>query len=518
MTVDVILPQRVGCPPFPGAARGAPRWASENSGAGAHFALQPGLRLRPAADGDGGVLFALRPLMAMRLNAAAFALLEALSDGGRSVGAAARLAGMSPPDAAEFCNRLTRRRLLVRTPPAAAVWPSVSIILAARGRHAATRACVASLLALDYPGAPCEIIVVDDASAPPLAPALAGLPIRLIRLDRNLGQSAARNRGAAMAGGNLLAFIDNDCLAEPGWLTALVPHFADPEVAIVGGRTVAPAADGAIAAFEAVRSPLDMGAHGGAVGPDETIAYLPTCNLVVRREVFQNIGGFEAGMRVGEDVDFVWRVLRVGAHAARYVPDGRVVHHHRTRLLPLLRRRADYGSSEADLQHRHPTQRRVMPMPRLCLLLLAALSKLPLALVASLALATLAGGFLAGELAAKRRRMHRMGLRLPARLLAAAVLREHLAALHGLSADVIRYSGLPLLAAALLWPPLLPAAAVLLLAAPLIDHRRLRPGCGRAIFVGLYGLEMAAYQLGVWRGCRDRQTLRPLLPTLQWKR
>ena len=183
MTVDVILPQRVGCPPFPGAARGAPRWASENSGAGAHFALQPGLRLRPAADGDGGVLFALRPLMAMRLNAAAFALLEALSDGGRSVGAAARLAGMSPPDAAEFCNRLTRRRLLVRTPPAAAVWPSVSIILAARGRHAATRACVASLLALDYPGAPCEIIVVADASAPPLAPALAGLPIRLIRLD-----------------------------------------------------------------------------------------------------------------------------------------------------------------------------------------------------------------------------------------------------------------------------------------------------------------------------------------------
>ncbi|MFO1119122.1 MAG: glycosyltransferase [Rhodospirillales bacterium] len=101
-----------------------------------------------------------------------------------------------------------------------AVWPSVSIIVAAHGRHAATRACITSLLALDYPGGPCEIIVVDDASEPPLAPALDGLPIRLIRVEQNIGQSAARNRAAADAQGDLLAFIDNDCVAEPDWLRA----------------------------------------------------------------------------------------------------------------------------------------------------------------------------------------------------------------------------------------------------------------------------------------------------------
>ncbi|MFO1119121.1 MAG: hypothetical protein U1E38_02990 [Rhodospirillales bacterium] len=96
--------------------------------------------------------------------------------------------------------------------------------------------------------------------------------------------------------------------------------------------------------------------------------------------------------------------------------------------------------------------------------------------------------------------------------------REHLASLHGLSANLVRYYGVPLLAAAVLWPALLPAAAVLLLAAPVIDHRRLRPACGLVPFVGLYWLEMAAYQAGVWRGCLGRRTLRPLLPILNWRR
>ena len=169
MTAGVLQQQRPSA--LPGTSGTGFATVQEGGDAAVHYALQPGLDLRPAADGDGGVLFALRPLMAMRLNGAALALLDALSDGGRSVTAAARIAGMPPHHAAEFCDQLSRRRILLGTPPAPAVWPSVSIILAARGRHAATRACVASLLALDYPGGPCEIIVVDDASDPPLAPA-----------------------------------------------------------------------------------------------------------------------------------------------------------------------------------------------------------------------------------------------------------------------------------------------------------------------------------------------------------
>lgn len=498
--------------------------ASTGGGPQARYVLQPGLTLMPNPAGDatvplgGGCLFSPRPLMAMRLNATAFALLTAVSNEARSAcEAAATAGGVSPHEAAAFLDRLEARRLLLRQPPPPCTWPQVSIIIAARNRHAATRACVCSLLALDYPATAREIIVVDDASEPPLAPALAGLPIRVMRLDHNLGQSAARNLAATEADGKILAFIDNDCLAATDWLSTLVPHFADGAVGIVGGRVIAPTPSGSVAAFEAVRSPLDMGVNGGRVGPAETVAYLPTCNYLIRRDTFLAVSGFTPEMRLGEDVDLTWRSLAQGT-AALYVPAGLVTHHHRDRLGALLRRRADYGSSEADLQRRHPTGHRVLQAPRLGLLALAttaaAVVSWPLALLLSL----LCAGLLFSEAIGKQRRIGRIGVALPLSQVLTAVLREHGASLHGLSADVIRYYGLPLVVVAMLVPALWPAAAVLALTAPLVDHRRLRPACGPVTFFGLYWLEMAAYQLGVWRGCLARRTFAPLLPIVHWRR
>jgi mycofactocin system glycosyltransferase len=489
----------------------------------ARYVLQPGLTLTPTPDGDatapagGGSLFSARPLLAMRLNPTAFALVTAVSDGPRSACEAAAMAGVSPREAAAFLDRLTARRLLLRLPPTPSAWPEVSIIVAARDRHASTRACIRSLLTLDYPETVREIIVVDDASEPPLAPALDGLPIRIIRLDRNLGQSAARNLAATEATGEILAFIDNDCLAAPDWLATLVPHLADGTVGIVGGRVIAPPASGRVAAFEAVRSPLDMGVIGGPVGPVEVVAYLPTCNFLIRRDIFLAVGGFMPEMRLGEDVDLTWRALAQGTKAL-YVPAGQVTHHHRNQLDALLRRRADYGSSEADLQRRHPAAHRVLQSPRLVLLALLTITVAALSWPLAAALGLAVTALLVAEAIGKRRRIGRIGVSLPLSRVFAAVLREHGASLHGLSADIVRYYGLPLLLAALLVPALWPAAAVLALTAPLVDHRRLRPACGPAIFVGLTWLELAAYQLGVWRGCIARRTFAPLLPIVHWRR
>ena len=65
----------------------------------------------------------------------------------------------------------------------------------------------------------------------------------------------------------------------------LLPSLDEPTIAIVGGRVTAPPARGAVAAFEAVRSPLDMGAVETEVTPNAAVSYLPTCNLLVRRDV-----------------------------------------------------------------------------------------------------------------------------------------------------------------------------------------------------------------------------------------
>lgn len=484
---------------------------------GARYRLAAGIDVIAHGE-DGGMLVSARPLMALRLNASGVSLAVGLSTArGRTLAELAAGAPALPPRAvAGFVEELERRRLLVRQPAVPMAWPAVSVIVAARGRAAATRACVRSLLSLDYPKERVEIVVVDDASDPPLAGALDGLPIRLLRLERNVGQSAARNLAAAEADGELLAFTDNDCRVDAGWLRELVPYFGDPDIAIVGGRVIAPPPSGAVAAFEAVRSPLDMGVAGGPVGPREAVAYLPACNFIARREAFLACGGFAADMRLGEDVDLTWRVLQSGARV-HYAAAGAVIHDHRARLGALLRRRAEYGSSEADLQHRHPRNGRIMHLPRAGLLALAALAAFPLAWPAAAAMIAVLAGMVASEIVRKRRRLRRIGLAVPATRLAASIIREHAASLYHLGRDTTRYYGAPVAAIGALWPPLLPVAAVMMLAPPVCDHRRLKPPLPLAAFIGLYWLEMAAYQLGVWQGCLARRCYRPLLPVVRWR-
>lgn len=481
----------------------------------ARYALNPGLELIP--HGNGGILLSLRPLLVLRLNPQAFALLAQLSSERSVSEVAEQLPHVNAADAMAFFDRLAERRLLIRKPVVSARWPRVSIIVPAHGRPEATRACIESLLALDYPPERREIIVVDDASSPPLAAGLADLPIRLLRQDNNIGQSAARNRAAEHAEGDVLAFIDNDCIADPGWLRELIPYLQQAGVAIVGGRVIAPAAEGATAVFEALRSPLDMGSMGGEVGPQNAIAYLPTCNLIVRRDVFMDQQGFDERMRLGEDVDFIWRVLRSGSRAY-YAPAGEVIHYHRVRLAALLRRRAEYASSEADLQNRHGQGRRVMALPRVSLLLLAMLMLAPFAWPWAAAAGLSALGLIGWELKTKSRQLRQANAGFAVRRLHQALLREHLACFYHLSANTLRYYSLPLVAMAALWPKLFPTLALLLLTAPVSDYYRLRPSLPMPVFVGLYGLEMAAYQIGLWRGCWHRRTLRPLLPILQLRR
>lgn len=476
------------------------------------YAFNGNLEVRPTKEGP--VLLSERPLMAARLNPRAAELLGLL-EGGRSATGLSEESGIPLADVLAFLDGLVERRIVTRTartPPVR--WPAATVVVPARGRSSETRACVESLLALDYPPDLLEVIVVDDASEPPLSGALSGLPIRLLRRETNAGQSAARNLASGAARGEVLAFTDNDCVVEAGWLKSLVACLCEPGTDVAGGRVLAPPPDGPVAAFESVRSPLDMGAAAGTVGLEEPVAYLPSCNLAADREMLRRLGGFDEKMALGEDADLVWRALRAG-RGVRYEPAARILHRHRTRLLPLLLRRADYGSSEADLQLRHPEARRVMVVPVLGTLSLAALPALSAVWQAGLGLVMLVALALCVELGAKLRRLRGTGLRLPIREIVAAVMRQHGAGLYHLGANVTRYYSLPLLGASLLWLPLLPPVLLLLAIPPAVDHRRLRPETSLMSFALLYWLEMAAYQIGVWRGCLKWRTLRPLAPILR---
>jgi mycofactocin glycosyltransferase len=230
----------------------------------------------------------------------------------------------------------------------------VAVVIPAYGRPDRLAACLASLAGGG--GAAPEVVVVDDASpdAGAIAAVTAAHGARLLRHAVNRGPGAARNTGLAATTAPVVAFLDSDCTASPGWLDALVPLFDDPRVAAVAPR-VRPRPDelhSVLARHEAARSALDMGRHRELVRPGAPLGFVPSATLLVRRDALVD-GAFEPTMRLGEDVDLVWRLAAAGRHV-RYEPGVVVLHESRLRLAAWARRRYEYGTSAADLDRRHP--------------------------------------------------------------------------------------------------------------------------------------------------------------------
>jgi len=125
--------------------------------------------------------------------------------------------------------------------------PAVSIVVAAYGRREKTLACVRSILAQDVAAAggpmrlAIELVFVDDGSPDGTADAVeavvdrAPFATQVLRNARNLGANASRNRGVRAARGELIAFLDSDCIADADWIRRLVAPFCDPTVGAVSG-------------------------------------------------------------------------------------------------------------------------------------------------------------------------------------------------------------------------------------------------------------------------------------------
>ncbi len=159
------------------------------------------------------------------------------------------------------------------------------------------RAAVASIEAQQPP--PREIVVVDDGSSDDGAALLGGIAgLRVIRQE-NRGEAAARNRGIRESQAPFIAFLDQDDLWRPNKLAVqLAALQADPAIDVVYGRHRLFAEEGA-GWFR--RDLLDR----------PLSARLPG-TLLLRRAAFERVGLFSEELRLGSDIDWLWRAGEAG--------------------------------------------------------------------------------------------------------------------------------------------------------------------------------------------------------------
>jgi hypothetical protein len=202
-----------------------------------------------------------------------------------------------------------------------------AVIVPTIGTDQLVRRCVRTIAAT-HPGVPI-IVLADEAEADDLQ------PDALVVVTGPITIAAKRNLGARLTEADVLAFIDSDAWPAPGWLDAAIAELdADPGVAAVGGPNVSP--DDATGGERYV----GMAHHSFLVdgwwtyrkdrrAPAKDVPALPSCNLVVRRQDYDALGGMREELFTAEDTDFCARLVETGRRI-RFVPEVLVFHKDRS--------------------------------------------------------------------------------------------------------------------------------------------------------------------------------------------
>ena len=457
---------------------------------------------------EGTTLVGGHPGRLVTLSPEGVAALASMLDGGtgtpsaRGLGSRLVASGMAHPRPKPAPVAVPTAAAGVRSAPL-----PVTVVVPVHNDSSALDRCLSSL------GSEVPVVVVDDGSddEDAVARVCERHGARLIRRVDNGGPTAARNQGLEAVGTDLIAFVDSDCRGTEGWLDGLVWLFDDPAIGAVAPRIrpggsdpgVAPTMAGqpTLARYADARSALDMGPEPSEVAPDKTVRYVPTAALVVRRAAMGR--GFDADLRVGEDVDLVWRLL-AGGWRVRYEPSVTVLHDEPTTWARTLTRRFRYGTSAGPLSARHPGR-------------LAPLALRPWPTVSTLALLSghrrIALAVVAGSTATMARRVRDHGI--PPSATARWSAQATAWTLVGAGRAATMLAG-PALVVALLRGR---RAAVLglVLAPPLVDWWRRRPRLDPVRWSLASIADDVAYGAGVWAGCLRSRSYGPLIPDVQMR-
>lgn len=353
-----------------------------------------------------------------------------------------------------------------------------------------------------------RVIVVDDASRHPdgLARVARRHGAELVALAENLGPAGARNVGLARVATPFVVFIDSDAVVDPEAIRTLVRHFADPAVALAAPRVLGSLTRRSswISRYEDARSSLDHGGEPATVRPRSALTWVSSTCLAARVDALGD--GFDGRMRVGEDVDLVWRLVDEGWRV-RYEPAATVHHEHRTNLRSWLGRKAFYGTGAASLAQRHPDH--IAPAvlrPWSAAVLVALLAQRWWSLPVTAAV-TAAVAVRVGRKVGPVRRPYRLATRLAADGFFATIAQG--------MALLLRHWW-PLTAIGCLFSRRLRRAVVVAGAADVVwEYARTQPRLDPVRFSIARRLDDLAYGAGVWIGAARARSVKALLPSLR---
>ena len=206
---------------------------------------------------------------------------------------------------------------------------TVSIIIAVKAYCENLKECVNKCLGLDFQDY--EILILPDSRIAPEG-ILSHPKIRIIPTG-NITPPKKRDIGARKAEGEILAFLDDDAYPKKDWLKEAVNIFKESEkIGCVCGPAVTPQDDSILQKGSGLvySSPLVSGNHNFRYVPKERkeVFDFPSCNFLIRKDLFSDIGGFDKPFWPGEDTFLCLKVLEADKKMI-YSPRVGVFHHRR---------------------------------------------------------------------------------------------------------------------------------------------------------------------------------------------